>query len=58
MKDEEIEKLRSEALLSKDEAAEVGRLRSVLKSSESAHATEVSLLKEQVLRIEAELRAS
>lgn len=45
-KDEEIEKLRSEVLSSKDESTKVVRLRSALKSSESAHATEVSSLKE------------
>ena len=32
-------------LLSKDEVAEAGHLRSILKSTESAHVIEVSLLK-------------
>lgn len=54
-KDEEIERLKSEAFSSTDAVAKVERLRSLLKSVKSAHAIELSSLKEQSSMFEAEL---
>ena len=55
-KDKDIKRLKSEASSSSSAVAEVEHLRFLLKSTESAHMTEVSSLKERFSKFEAELR--